>query len=117
MAGRAGTPEIIDAMRDVHQSTHTPICCGENIYMRWGFRELFEMVTGIKVPVPDRKRHGHARRRCSAIRREVLYPPREVQPLVEEADITHIHDEWTKKKFDEGKYISTDICGRPHDRR
>ena len=32
--------ENIDAMRDVRQSTHTPICCGENVYLRWGFREL-----------------------------------------------------------------------------
>ena len=35
-------PENIDAMRDVRQSTHTPICCGENLFLRHGFRELFE---------------------------------------------------------------------------
>ncbi len=32
----------VDAMRDVRESTHTPICCGENLYLRWGFRELLE---------------------------------------------------------------------------
>src|SRR5262249_30196378 len=42
-------------------------------------------------------------------------PPSQVKSIVEEADVTHIHDEWTKKKFDEGKYISTDIYGSPHD--
>jgi hypothetical protein len=31
------------------------------------------------------------------------------------AQITHVHDEWTKKKFDEGKYLSTDIYGSPRD--
>jgi galactonate dehydratase len=34
--------ENIDAMRDVRASTSTPIACGENIYMRWGFREILE---------------------------------------------------------------------------
>ena len=34
--------ENIDAMRDIRQSTTTPICCGENLYLRHGFRELLE---------------------------------------------------------------------------
>ena len=42
-------------------------------------------------------------------------PPHMVKELVDEAEITHIHDEWTKKKFDEGKYKSTEIYGRPSD--
>ena len=33
--------------------------------------------------------------------------------LIDEADVTHIHDEWTKKKFDEGKYVSSDIYSSP----
>lgn len=40
-------------------------------------------------------------------------PPHLVQGIVDEAAITHVHDEWTKKKFDEGKYKSTDIYSRP----
>ncbi len=35
-------PENIDAMREVKRSTSTPICCGENLYLRHGFRELIE---------------------------------------------------------------------------
>ena len=27
----------------------------------------------------------------------------------------HIHGEWTKKKFDEGKYVSSDIYGSPRE--
>jgi len=42
-------------------------------------------------------------------------PPSQLKDLIDEADVTHIHDEWTKKKFEEGKYISTDIYGSPHD--
>src|ERR1035437_6261731 len=50
-------PENIDAMRDVRQSTHTPICCGENIYMRWGFRELFEK-KAVDIIMPDFQKCG-----------------------------------------------------------
>lgn len=35
-------PDNIDAMRDVRESTHTPICCGENLFLRFGFREILE---------------------------------------------------------------------------
>ena len=42
-------------------------------------------------------------------------PPQLIQGIVDRADTTHIHDEWTKKKFDEGKYKSSDIYGSPHD--
>lgn len=42
-------------------------------------------------------------------------PPQLMEGIVDRADTTHIHDEWTKKKFDEGKYKSQDIYGSPHD--
>jgi regulator of RNase E activity RraA len=42
-------------------------------------------------------------------------PPALVQPVVDNADIIHIHDEWTKMKFAEGKYKSRDIYGSPTD--
>jgi hypothetical protein len=38
-----------------------------------------------------------------------------VKEIIDEAEVTHIHDEWTKRKFDEGKYKSTDIYGSPKD--
>lgn len=49
--------------------------------------------------------------------REGVYfiPPHLVKEIVDEAQITHVHDQWTKMKFDEGKYKSTDIYGTPHD--
>jgi galactonate dehydratase len=50
-------PENIDAMRDVRQSTHTPICAGENIYMRWGFREIFEK-QALDIIMPDIQKCG-----------------------------------------------------------
>jgi regulator of RNase E activity RraA len=48
---------------------------------------------------------------------EGLYfiPPALVQAVVDNADTIHIHDEWTRKKFDEGKYKSREIYGSPRD--
>jgi len=40
-------------------------------------------------------------------------PPSIVKQVVDAADTVHIHDEWTKKKFDENKYKSTDIYPAP----
>jgi 4-hydroxy-4-methyl-2-oxoglutarate aldolase len=49
--------------------------------------------------------------------REGVYfiPPQLVREVVDRADEIHIHDEWTKKKFDEGKYKSSDIYSTPRD--
>ena len=49
--------ENIDAMRDIRASTNTPICCGENVYMRWGFRELFEK-RAVDIVEPDFQKCG-----------------------------------------------------------
>jgi 4-hydroxy-4-methyl-2-oxoglutarate aldolase len=42
-------------------------------------------------------------------------PPQLVKGILDRADETHIHDEWTKKKFDEGKYKSAEIYSTPRD--
>jgi len=42
-------------------------------------------------------------------------PPQLIEGIVDRADTTHIHDEWTKMKFDEGKYKSSEIYGSPKD--
>ena len=49
--------ENIDAMRDIRASTSTPICCGENIYMRWGFREILEK-RAADIIMPDFQKTG-----------------------------------------------------------
>lgn len=74
------------------------------------------MVTGINVPV----RVGNATVLPGDVvlgDREGVYfiPPHLVQDLVDAADITHIHDEWTRLKFDEGKYKSSEIYSSPRD--
>ena len=49
--------------------------------------------------------------------REGVYfiPPQAVKDVLDQADETHIHDEWTKKKFAEGKYKSSEIYSSPSD--
>lgn len=42
-------------------------------------------------------------------------PPQLVKQAVDNADIVHIHDEWTRKMFDTGKYKSSEIYGSPRD--
>ena len=49
--------------------------------------------------------------------REGLYfiPPHMATAVLDNADHIHIHDEWTRKKFDTGKYKSSEIYGSPTD--
>jgi 4-hydroxy-4-methyl-2-oxoglutarate aldolase len=49
--------------------------------------------------------------------REGIYfiPPSLVSDVLDNADIIHIHDEWTRKKFAEGKYKSSEIYSTPKD--
>jgi 4-hydroxy-4-methyl-2-oxoglutarate aldolase len=42
-------------------------------------------------------------------------PPALIKEILDKADVTHIHDEWTKQKLDTGKYKSSDIYPSPHD--
>jgi 4-hydroxy-4-methyl-2-oxoglutarate aldolase len=42
-------------------------------------------------------------------------PPQLAEGIMDAADTTHIHDEWTRKKFDENKYKSSEIYGSPRD--
>jgi regulator of RNase E activity RraA len=74
------------------------------------------MLTGINVPV----RIGGVTVMPGDLvvgDREGVYfiPPQFVKEVLDHADETHIHDEWTKKKFDEGKYKSSEIYGSPSD--
>jgi len=74
------------------------------------------MLTGINVPV----RIGNVTVMPGDLavgNKEGIYfvPPQFVEQVLDHADEVHVHDEWTKKKFDEGKYKSADIYGSPKD--
>ena len=74
------------------------------------------MLTGINIPI----RIGNVTVMPGDLvvgDREGIYfvPPQFVQEVLDKADETHIHDEWTKKKFAQGKYKSSEIYGSPSD--
>jgi regulator of RNase E activity RraA len=74
------------------------------------------MISGINIPV----RIGNATVMPGDLvfgDSEGVYfiPPALVQSVVDNSDEIHIHDEWTRMKFDEGKYKSSDIYGSPKD--
>jgi regulator of RNase E activity RraA len=74
------------------------------------------MLTGINVPV----RIGGAMVMPGDLvvgDREGVYfiPPHLVKEVLDRADEIRVHDEWTKKKFAEGKYKSSDIYSSPKD--
>jgi galactonate dehydratase len=50
-------PEDVDAMADIRHSTSTPICCGENLYMRWGYTELLQKQAA-DIIMPDIQKVG-----------------------------------------------------------
>ena len=74
------------------------------------------MLTGIEIPI----RIGEVTVMPGDLvvgDREGVYfiPPQFAQEVMDHADELHVHDEWTRKKFDEGKYKSSEIYGSPHD--
>jgi len=74
------------------------------------------MLTGINVPV----RIGNVTVMPGDLvvgDREGVYfiPPQFASEVMDKADEVHVHDEWTRKKFDEGKYKSSEIYGSPRD--
>jgi 4-hydroxy-4-methyl-2-oxoglutarate aldolase len=74
------------------------------------------MLTGINIPI----RIGNVTVMPGDLvvgDREGVYfiPPQFAGEVLDQADITHIHDEWTKKKFAEGKYKSSEIYSSPKD--
>jgi 4-hydroxy-4-methyl-2-oxoglutarate aldolase len=72
------------------------------------------MLTGINVPVRIQGVTVMPGDLVVGDREGVYFiPPRFVQEVLDKADETHIHDEWTKKKFAEGKYTSSEIYGSP----
>jgi galactonate dehydratase len=50
-------PEDIDAMADIRHSTSTPIACGENLYLRWGYTQLLQK-RAVDIIQPDFQKVG-----------------------------------------------------------
>ena len=67
--------ENVEALKQIRMRQKTPICVGENLYLRWGFRELFQNY-GADVIMPDvPKCGGLAESRKIANLAEMYYVP------------------------------------------
>jgi galactonate dehydratase len=67
--------ENVDALRQVRARSRTPICVGENLYLRWGFRELLQQQAA-DVIMPDvPKCGGLAESKKIANLAEIYYLP------------------------------------------
>ena len=68
-------PENVAAMREVRRSSPVPLCAGENLYLRWGFRDLLEQ-QAVDFIMPDiPKCGGLSECRKIANMAEVYYVP------------------------------------------
>jgi 4-hydroxy-4-methyl-2-oxoglutarate aldolase len=72
------------------------------------------MLTGVNIPV----RIGNATVMPGDVvlgdRGGVYFiPPQFVKEIVDKAEVTHVHDEWTKDKFMKGHYKSSDLYSSP----
>jgi 4-hydroxy-4-methyl-2-oxoglutarate aldolase len=113
-ATRGGGLVVDGSVRDLEGLSDIPMPAYYRHAHPTPIREV--MLTGINVPV----RIGEATVNPGDLvfgDREGVYfiPPSLVQGILDRADETHIHDEWTKRKFDEGKYKSQEIYGSPRD--
>jgi L-alanine-DL-glutamate epimerase-like enolase superfamily enzyme len=68
-------PENVDAMHTITSATSTPICAGENLYLRQGFRDLIEK-QAVDIIMPDiPKCGGLSECRKIANMAEIYYMP------------------------------------------
>jgi L-alanine-DL-glutamate epimerase-like enolase superfamily enzyme len=68
-------PENVDTMREITQATSTPICAGENLYLRQGFRDLIDK-HAVDIIMPDiPKCGGLSECRKIANMAEIYYMP------------------------------------------
>jgi L-alanine-DL-glutamate epimerase-like enolase superfamily enzyme len=76
-------PENIDAMAEITRSTSVPICGGENLYLRHGFRKVFEQ-QALDIIMPDIPKMRRALRMPQDRRdgRPLFDPVRPAQRLV-----------------------------------
>ncbi len=111
---RGGGLVVDGAVRDLEGLSQVPMPA----YFRHAHPTAISnvMITGVNIPV----RIGGVTVMPGDLvvgDREGVYfiPPALVAEVLDKADETRIHDEWTKMKFDEGKYKSSEIYGSPRD--
>jgi regulator of RNase E activity RraA len=111
--GATRTGAVVDGtVRDLEGLADLPT----QVYYREGHPAAVEgvLIVGINIPV----RIGDAIVMPGDIvlgdRTGVIFiPPQLVREVVDKAELTHIHDEWTKEKFLTGKYKASELYPTP----
>ena len=113
IAGLTGTGAVIDGtIRDLEGIFELP----HQVYFRKAHPAAVSEVTvvGINIPIHVGDAAVMPGDVVLGDREGVIFiPPHLVKQIVDDADKTHIHDEWTKKKFLTGKYKASELYGGP----
>jgi len=111
--GRTHTGAVIDGtIRDVEGISELPT----QIFFKKAHPAAVSevMVVGINIPVKVGEAMVMPGDVVLGNREGVIFiPPHLVKEIVDAADLTHIHDEWTKEKFLTGKYKASELYGGP----
>jgi regulator of RNase E activity RraA len=111
--GRTHTGAVIDGtIRDVEGISELPT----QIFFKKAHPAAVSevMVVGINIPVKVGEAMVMPGDVVLGNREGVIFiPPHLVKEIVDAADMTHIHDEWTKEKFLTGKYKASELYGGP----
>lgn len=111
--GATRTGAVVDGtVRDIEGLFEMPT----QVYFREGHPAAVEgvMVMGINIPVNVGEAIVMPGDVVLGDRTGVIFiPPQLVKQIVETAELTHIHDEWTKAKFLTGKYKASELYGGP----
>ena len=111
--GRTHTGAVIDGtIRDVEGIGELPT----QIFFKKAHPAAVSevMVVGINIPVKVGEAVVIPGDVVLGNREGVIFiPPHLVKEIVDAADLTHIHDEWTKEKFLTGKYKASELYGGP----
>lgn len=111
--GATRTGAVVDGtVRDLEGMFDMPT----QIFFRDGHPAAVEGVTviGINIPVKIGEAIVMPGDVVLGDRTGIMFiPPQLVKEIVEKAELTHIHDEWTKAKFLTGKYKASELYGGP----
>ncbi|MFN7934707.1 MAG: dimethylmenaquinone methyltransferase [Bryobacteraceae bacterium] len=111
--GATRTGAVVDGtVRDLEGMFDMPT----QIFFRDGHPAAVEGVTviGINIPVKIGEAIVMPGDVVLGDRTGIMFiPPQLVKEIVDKAELTHIHDEWTKAKFLTGKYKASELYGGP----
>lgn len=113
VAGRTRTGAVIDGtIRDIEGIRELPT----QIFFRKAHPAAISEVVVVGINIPIKVGEAVVMPGDVVLGNDegvVFIPPHLVREICDAADLTHIHDEWTKEKFLTGKYKASELYGGP----